>query len=180
MLRALITIWKCVESVTYLFLDIICVNTMLVKITKNHCKDIYEYANDKDFQFYLNGNDNYIYSDAVHFVNMLIEQNLSGKRLYFGIELQGKVVGTAGFLNISSKDKTAELGYGISRNFWGTGILRSHVIQIIEIGFSNLMLEKILIGVKCSNYRSISFAKKLGASELNTLNSRKWFQILRP
>jgi len=152
---------------------------MLVNINKSHINDIFDYSSDKDFQLYLGDNKSYRYADAEDFVLMLIDQNLSGKRVYFAIEIGGKIVGTAGFLNISLDDMSAELGYGISKVFWGSGILMSHVREILVIGFSKLNFEKVYVGMKFSNYRSISFAKKLGAIETKATDNRKWFQISR-
>ena len=150
---------------------------MLVDLKRNHLKDIFEYSNDPEFSRYIGmGMPNRL-KDVKPFLTLILTENKSGRRKYFGIEIEGKVIGTAGLLNINTSSNSAELGYGLSRKYWGTGIMKAHVDQIIKIGFEDMGLEFLTVGTGILNVRSNNFIKKSGFSYTNSLNDKSWYKL---
>ena len=57
--------------------------------------------------------------------------------LYFAIEYQEEVIGGIGVhFDTGEKRKNAELGYWLSKPFWGKGIMSKAVSQMIQITFN--------------------------------------------
>lgn len=75
------------------------------------------------------------------------------KRKYFGepigysiIDLtNNKMIGTIDFHTFNFQERTAEIGYLLSKSYWGKGIMSSALRKMIEVGFNHLMLNKIII-----------------------------------
>ena len=60
----------------------------------------------------------------------------------FSILFEGTMVGSVG-LYIELKEKRAEIGYSLSKEYWGLGIIPEAVLRVINYGFQDLELEKI-------------------------------------
>jgi RimJ/RimL family protein N-acetyltransferase len=63
-------------------------------------------------------------------------------KVNLGIELEGKIIGVIS-LNSIEKNHKAEIGYWLSENYWGKGIMSEAVSTMIEFGFSKLKLKRI-------------------------------------
>ncbi|HEY5001662.1 MAG TPA: GNAT family N-acetyltransferase [Ktedonobacteraceae bacterium] len=55
-----------------------------------------------------------------------------------------------------------ELFYGLSRAYWGQGIIHEACQKLIEYGFKTLKLTRITSVVHCDNTRSLNVAKRNG------------------
>jgi len=102
----------------------------------------------------------YSLNDAINFIDRCIEQN---PITTFAIEFSGKYVGNIGLMN--GEDvyrKSAEIGYFISKNFWGKGIATSAVKLMTDYGFQNLNIIRIHTGVYEYNTASMRVLEKCG------------------
>lgn len=106
----------------------------------------------------------------------------SGQAAVFGICLtqdlecnEPRLVGAIG-LEINSLDHRAELGYWLSREYWGQGICTEAVEMIIRFGFDQLGLQRIHAICMASNPASGRVLKKNGLTREGRLRShvRKW------
>ncbi|HZS09528.1 MAG TPA: GNAT family protein [Blastocatellia bacterium] len=81
----------------------------------------------------------------------------------FAIELDGEAVGGIGLL---LKDdiyrRSAEIGYWLSEQFWGRGIVTEAVRAVTEYAFSNFDLCRIYAGVFETNPGSMRVLEKAG------------------
>lgn len=150
---------------------------MLVDLKRSHLNDIFEYSKDPEFSRYIGMDLPNRLSDVMPFLNLILMENKFGRRRYFGIEIEGKVIGTAGLLNINEDSNSAELGFGLSRKYWGTGTMKVHVDQIIKIGFKDLGLEFLTVGTSILNSRSNKFITKTGFLFTHSLNDKYWYKL---
>jgi len=85
----------------------------------------------------------------------------------FSVELKSekRVIGGVGLhkQNYEPAEDIKELGYWIGEKYWRKGYCREAVIALLNIGFKNLKLKKVIIPVFTENKASNVFAKKLGA-----------------
>src|SRR3989344_7211992 len=65
------------------------------------------------------------------------------KSFNFAIDINGEVVGSVGFHKINRKNKRAEIGYWLSKEYWGKGIMTKAVKQATICGFKMLKLKRI-------------------------------------
>ena len=71
---------------------------------------------------------------AAAFVDGMITDNNNRKRLYFLIHHNAdqKVIGTVGFIfTWGERNRTAEIGYGVSRDYWGKGVFKAAIDELM-------------------------------------------------
>lgn len=78
----------------------------------------------------------------------------------FTITLNNEVIGGIG-LDINQKEKRAELGYSLSKRYWGLGIIPEAAKEVVNYGFNILNIEKIYAQTDLRNLPSQSVMKKL-------------------
>ena len=76
-----------------------------------------------------------------------------------------QLIGTIG-LHIRKKEHERlhirEIGYALSNDYWGVGIMPEAVHAIIKYGFETMQLKKILVGHMTSNLQSKRVIEKCG------------------
>ena len=64
-------------------------------------------------------------------------------RAYFGIEVDGELIGEAGLHRIDHFSRVCELGIGIGREFWGKGFGQDAVRTLVDYAFEHLNMNRI-------------------------------------
>jgi len=59
-------------------------------------------------------------------------------RAYFGIDVDGELIGEAGLHRIDHFSRVCELGIGIGREFWGKGFGQDAVRTLVDYAFEHL------------------------------------------
>ena len=148
-------------------------NITLRQITLDDFDDIYHYSSDRDFTIYLpfvSTKEN-----TISFINNINNDIKNHKRLYWGIEIDDKIIGTIGFLNL--KKTQAEIGFGISKDYWGTGIIQICVEFLINYAKINLNINQLIVGTHKENKRSINFIKKFQFIETHQTVKDIYFRL---
>lgn len=84
----------------------------------------------------------------------------------WGIELKenGKFIGTIDFVWWQPKHKSAEIGYVLSKNYWGKGITTEAAKKVITFGFDQMNLVRIQAKCIVANTGSRRVMEKSGMS----------------
>lgn len=79
-----------------------------------------------------------------------------------GITLRnsGNVIGSCGFLNRAPKHFRAEVGFELSKQYWGKGIAAEALEAVIKFGFEHLQLERIEALIEPANTSSQKLVEK--------------------
>lgn len=87
-----------------------------------------------------------------------------GTGIRWGITLKdsGKVIGSCGFLNRIPKHYRAEIGYEISKDYWGKGIASEALEAVVKYGYQHLQLERIEALIEPENVPSQRLVEKHG------------------
>ena len=87
-----------------------------------------------------------------------------GTGIRWGVTLKdsGKVIGSCGYLNMQHKHYRAEVGFELSKNYWGKGIASEALEAIIMYGFNHYHLERIEALIEPGNIQSQRLVSKLG------------------
>jgi len=104
---------------------------------ESHIKDIAKHANNKKIADNLRDAFPfpYTYADAYSYVNDCIEKT-DGRQLARAIEINGEAVGSIGvFVRDDVYHRSAELGYWLSEEYWGQGIMSEAIKQICKETF---------------------------------------------
>lgn len=98
----------------------------------------------------------------------VLQRFINGKKT-FAIEHEGKVIGSLGierymentFPEFADK-KCRELGYILSKDYWGQGLMPEAVNRVIKYLFEDVGLDAIFCGHFLSNSRSARVQEKCG------------------
>lgn len=91
-----------------------------------------------------------------------LEHGKAGEALELGIYSGEELVGSIGFHHIAMENKKASIGYWISEEFQGRGIMTDCVRALIGYGFKMLGLHRIRIQCNVENRRSAAIPERLG------------------
>ena len=81
------------------------------------------------------------------------------------------LVGTCGFHAWSPKDRRAELGYDLSRPYWGRGIATAAVAATITSAFAETELNRVEAFTRVDNFASQRVLEKTGFTNEGRLRS---------
>lgn len=81
-----------------------------------------------------------------------------------------------GFNKINRNNGSAEIGYWLSEDYQGKGIMTECVRTLADFGFESLKLSKIEIRCRAENARSVNIPKRLGFKRVEKTASgeEKW------
>ena len=80
-----------------------------------------------------------------------------------------KMIGDCGYNVFWSRDRRGEIGYQLSPDYWGHGVMTVALSAIIGYGFARLKLNKIEATVNVNNERSATLMRRLGFQLEGTL-----------
>ena len=137
---------------------------VLRKIEKADANSILKYLSDKEvMKYYGLGPFNTI-NDALNEISWY--QSILNEKtgIRWGITLKGKdeVIGSCGFLNMIPQHYRTEIGYELSKNYWGQGIASEALEAVIKYGFQHLKLQRIEALIEPPNTPSQKLAEKKG------------------
>lgn len=87
-----------------------------------------------------------------------------GTGIRWGITLKGedKVIGSCGYLNFVSQHSRSDIGYEISKDYWGKGIAGEALHAVLAYGFETMGLERVQALIEPPNIASIKLVEKHG------------------
>ena len=96
------------------------------------------------------------------FLKLAYKLNRGGQQLNSFIFFQETLVGSISLVRIDNENKTAEMGYWLSKEMQGKGIITTAAKAMITHSFEILQLHRIEIKVAPANKKSSAIPKKLG------------------
>ena len=109
--------------------------------------------------------------DTLEFIHSVLEQK---HLLNYVIIYNGNVCGIAGFHKMEQDRKIGLIGYWLSEDHSGKGIMSQAIKQIVELGFVKLKLNKIEIRCAEENVKSRLIPERLGFTEESTVQDAEW------
>ena len=79
-----------------------------------------------------------------------------------GIYWEEQLVGTIGFHEMHRSDNSASVGYWLSKNMTGKGIMTRSVKRMLQHGFDDLLLHRIELRAATENVKSWNIAERVG------------------
>lgn len=95
--------------------------------------------------------------DTREFVQSVLDEG----KIQFCIYYQKRFAGLVGFNNPDPINRKAEIGYWLSPEFEGKGIISCSVKELLMYGFTDLNLNKIVIKAAVENQKSRNVAERL-------------------
>ncbi len=91
-----------------------------------------------------------------------IEKFAKKEAASFYARYEDKWIASVGFISIDDTNKRGEIGYWLSSEFEGRGLMTECVKASINYGFNDLGLHRILIRCSVNNLKSAAIPKRLG------------------
>lgn len=129
---------------------------ILRQFNHNDVNDVFEYASEPDIAKFVVWYAHTSKFESLEFINNTVEAYLKNKPAPWAIvsKKNGKVIGSIGFNKFDTENEKADIGFAISKKYWGKGITSHALKLIIDYGFSKLELNRIeahcIIGNKAS------------------------------
>lgn len=137
---------------------------------------LFGYASDPEVARYVTWDAHRTVEDSRAFLRAAAADRESGEEPGWGIvyKAEGKLIGTCGLINYSAEHARVELGYALSRDYWGRGIMTEAVRAVISFSFQNLSLNRIEARCFAENTASARVMEKAGMTYEDTLRQREF------
>ncbi|MEQ2528394.1 GNAT family protein [Bacillaceae bacterium CLA-AA-H227] len=137
---------------------------ILRKVTKEDAEDMLKYLSDEVVMKYYGLEPFKTIDDAMDEISWYLSlfENKTGNR--WGITLKGKgaMIGSCGFHNKVSQHSRTEIGFELSREYWGEGIASEAIKAILQYGFEHMELNRIEALIEPPNLPSQKLVEKQG------------------
>ena len=94
--------------------------------------------------------------------------------LAVNIVFKGEIVGSTGFHEIDRKCKSAEIGYWLAKDATGKGLVTKSVAKLLDYGFDELKLNRIVIKCVPENAKSRAIPERLGFTQEGIEREAGW------
>lgn len=135
---------------------------VLRKLEMDDLEDIFEYARDPEVAKYTTWMAHTTPNDTSAFLNYVLDLYRNGEVAPWGVLHERKLVGTCGFVGWDLDHSRAEIGYALSRKYWGRGLMTEAVVRIISFGFRTMQLNRIQARCEAANVASVRVMEKAG------------------
>ena len=154
---------------------------ILRKMTLNDAEAVFAYASDPEVTRYVVFDTHRSIKDSKAFLQLVLEQYESGGEAVWGIVYKGDhcFVGTCGFTNWKANHARAEVGYTLSKEYWGQGLMSEAVRAMISFGFERMDLNRIEARCIAENIASARVMEKAGMLYEGTLRQREFIKGVR-
>lgn len=131
-------------------------------LTKDHAMEVFKHFSDPFVTRYMDIEPCRNLKEAEEIIQY--HEDDLGCRWGIFEKARGCFIGTIGFHYLRKTDETfiAEIGFDLSKDYWGKGYVTEAVNEVISFGFSNIGLQKIDATVEPENQKSIKLMTKLG------------------
>lgn len=162
-----------VEEVFHDFPRLETERTLLRKITLDDVQEMFEYCSDEDVAKYTTWHAHQKIEDTIGFIHFLLHRYEHKQPASWGIEdkTSGKLIGTCGYVMWNPAHSKAEIGYALSKKYWGKGYMTETAGKVVEFGFTAMRLARIEAVCHPENIGSSRVMEKVGMKYEGCLRS---------
>ncbi|QTD40607.1 GNAT family N-acetyltransferase [Sporosarcina sp. Te-1] len=132
-----------------------------MKVSDSAC--LFDIWSDPDVTKFMNINSFTDENQAIEMIEILDKLSLENKAIRYSIiELESNsIIGSCGYNSLDFSNAKAEIGYDISKNYWGKGYATEAVRSLVDYAFNTLKFNRIEAKVQPENKNSIKVLQKL-------------------
>ncbi len=119
-------------------------------------------------------NPNYSLDSAANFIRMGVEGFRNKNSLQTWIIENDEIIGGIGFNKIDGQNKSVEIGYWLTANACGRGVITDACSALIRHAFENLGIHRIVIRCASENTRSQAVPQRLGFVHEGVMRDAEW------
>lgn len=137
---------------------------LLRKLTLADAGDMFEYGSDPMVSRFMPWEVHQTPADTEEHLRFILNGYEQKNKLTWAIELKSerKMIGTIDYVKWLPKHSRAEIGYALSRNYWGNGLTQEAAKALIAFGFEKMGLNKVEAPIIPDNFQSQRVLEKVG------------------
>jgi ribosomal-protein-alanine N-acetyltransferase len=149
---------------------------ILRRIEAGDCADMHEYSSDSDVTEYLTWNPHADMKETRDYISDVLKRYADGKFFDWGLVFKGdgRFVGTCGFTSINLNRNTCEVGYVLSKKYWGMGLVPESLECIMDFAFNYFGFDKVEARFFDGNTKSKKVMLKMGMTFEKT-DKNPWY-----
>lgn len=151
---------------------------MLKEITERDCEDVFKIFSDKEVLKYYDIEPLKNLEEANNLIQMLSRRFKNKRGIRWGMYLKdtGRLIGTCGYQGLNMESLRTDIGYEMSKDFWGQGLMQEALQAIIGFGFNIMSLNRIQALVEPNNKNSLNLLHRIGFNEEGTLSEYEYYR----
>ena len=151
---------------------------ILRKMVLNDAEAVFAYASHSEVSRYTLWETHRSIEDSRAFLEFATQKYENGGEPDWGIVYRGNgcLVGACGLVNWEAEHARAEVGFVLSREYWGRGLMSEAVRAILRFGFERMNLNRIEARCIAENAASARVMEKVGMVYEGTLRQREYIK----
>ncbi len=151
---------------------------ILRKMVLNDAEAVFAYASNSDVSRYTLWETHRSIEDSRAFLEFATQKYENGGEPDWGIVYKGNgcLVGACGLVNWEADHARAEVGFVLSREYWGRGLMSEAVRAMLRFGFERMNLNRIEARCIAENAASARVMEKAGMFYEGTLRQREYIK----
>lgn len=147
---------------------------LLRKMSVEDAPDLFEYASDPLVTRFTSWETHTSIDDSRRFLQDVVDAYAGGDVRGWAVvcKADNRMIGTAGFLFWDQLANRSEIGYAMSREYWGRGLMPEAVSGILAFGFEQMNLNRIEARCDARNAGSARVLLKCGFQHEGTLREQ--------
>ena len=151
---------------------------ILRKMVLNDAEAVFAYASNSEVSRFTLWETHRSIEDSRAFLEFATQKYENGGEPDWGIVYRGNgcLVGACGLVNWEAEHARAEVGFVLSREYWGRGLMSEAVRAILRFGFERMNLNRIEARCIAENAASARVMEKAGMVYEGTLRQREYIK----
>lgn len=160
-----------------LFPNIETKNLLLRRMSYNDINDLFEMRKDPRMNEYTDTIPDATTDETKAYIEKMNKGIDDDKWIIWAIECKqsNKLIGTISIWNINKEQESGELGYGISPDYQGKGLMKEALLNVIGYGFEMMKLRALEAYTEEQNINSINLLKRCNFIEVNRVDDEGYF-----
>jgi [ribosomal protein S5]-alanine N-acetyltransferase len=161
------TIFPCIETK----------NLVLRRMSYNDIGDLFEMRKDPRMSEYTDTIPDATTDETKAYIDKMNRGIDDNKWIIWAIEHKqsNKVIGSISIWNINKEKEIGELGYGVSPDYQGKGLMREALLSVIEYGLGMMNLKVLEAYTEENNTNSINLLERCNFIEFNRVEDEGYF-----
>ncbi len=149
---------------------------ILRKLKMKDAEDVFAYASDPEVARYVLWDPHRSLSDSRSYIRYIRHLYRQGIPSSWAVQLrkEGTVIVSIGYMWMSRENRSAEIGYSLSRPYWNHGLMTEALDRVLRFSFDDLHLNRIEAQYDLRNPASGRVMEKCGMKKEGLLRSRLW------
>lgn len=134
------------------------------KLTLEDAPDLQLIRSDKKVMTYMDTDHHVTVAFSKNFISKNLKLYEQKKGIFWALieKKTGSFIGDLAYWKIDFKNSRGQLGYTLKPEYWGKGLMKEALIQVIDFGFNQLGLHSLEADINTENENSRKLLKKLG------------------